>query len=430
MSAARALANLGAYSLQLTLLAVAGGLAARAMRLRAPGAMLAYWQALLAACLLLPALQPWRAVADGRGAVTWETTAGPAAGPGPHLSLAPALAIALAAGGLLRAGWLALGWRRLAHCRGRARLLDVLPECVADLPELLGVRARFYVSGEIDAPATFGHRHPAVLVPPAFLKMAPETQRAVAAHELLHVRRHDWAHAVVEETVRAALWFHPAVHWLLGRIRLCREQVVDLHVATRLADRRIYLEALLEVARGLVRARPVPAELMLREGHLKDRIELLLEEVDMSKTRIGLSLAASAAMLVLAAAAAAWSFPLHAVGPHDDAAAGGNTAGVGVAAGAEPAKRLPERKLVTKVNPVYPPEAKKDKIEGIVLLDVTIEKTGEVSKVSAVKGPEALREAAVAAVRQWRYEPSDVGPTRATITVRFMLAKDKVKDKQ
>jgi D-alanyl-D-alanine endopeptidase (penicillin-binding protein 7) len=245
----------------------------------------------------------------------------------------------------------------------------------------------------------------------------------VAAHELLHVRRHDWALSVAEETVRAALWFHPAVHWLLGRIRLCREQVVDRHVATRLADRRVYLEALLEVARGLVRARPVPAELMLREGHLKDRIELLLEEVDMSKRRIWLSLAASAVMLVAAAAAAAWSFPLRAVGPHDDATA------VGVAAGEPAAKRRPERKLVSKVNPVYPPEAKKDKIEGIVLLDVTIEKTGEVSSVSPVKGPEALREAAAAGVRQWRYEPSDVGPTRATITVRFTLAKDKVKDK-
>jgi TonB family protein len=427
MSAAQALANLGAYSLQLTLLALAGGLAARATRLRAPRAMLPYWQGLLAACLLLPALQPWRAGGDGHGAVTWETTAGPAAGPGSHVALAPALAIILAAGVLLRGGWLALGWRRLAHCRGRARPLDVLPEAMADLPERLGVRARFFVSGEIDAPATFGHRHPAVLFPPAFLKMAPEAQRAVAAHELLHVRRHDWALSVAEETVRAALWFHPAVHWLVGRIRLGREQVVDLQVAGPLADRRIYLEALLEVARGLVRARPLPAALMLREGHLKDRIELLLEEVHMSKRRIGLSLAACAVAVVASAAAAAWSFPLRAMGSRDEAAAVGTP---GVAAAVEPAaKRMPERKIVSKMNPAYPPEAKKDKIEGTVLLEITIEKTGEVSSVSAVKGPPALREAAATAVRQWRYEPSDLGPTRATITVRFTLDKSKGKDK-
>ena len=427
MSAAAALANVGAYSLQVAFLAVAGGVIARSMRLRLPGAMLAYWQGLLAACLVLPLVQPWRPVAT-RGTVLWEATAGTAAVAQRPSVLAPALATALAAGVLLRVGWLALGWRRLARCRARARPLVVLPDAVADLPECLGVRASFYVSAEVDAPAAFGLRRPTVLLPPAFLEMGPPAQRAVAAHELLHVCRRDWALAVVEEIVRAGLWFHPAVHWLLGRIRLCREQVVDRQVAGRLADRRVYLEALLEVARGLVRARPLPAALMLREAHLKDRIELLLEEVDMSKTRIGLSLAASAVALVAVAAGAAWSFPLHAVGPRDEAAAGGTPAGV--ATGAEPAaKRLPERKLVSKVNPTYPPEAKKDKIEGIVLLEITIEKTGEVSSVSPVKGPEALREAAATAVRQWRYEPSGVGPTRATITVRFILDKGKGKDK-
>jgi len=420
VSAAAVLANVGAYSLQVGLLAVAGALIARGMRLRAPGAMLAYWQGLLAAGLLLPVVQPWPPVAASPGVVSWQTTAGTAAASTSPLPLAAALATALVAGAFLRAGWLALGWRRLTRCRARAVPLDVLPAAVADLPERLGVRARFYVSDEVDAPAAFGLRRPAVLLPPAFLKMAPEVQRAVAAHELLHVQRRDWALAVAEEMVRAGLWFHPAVHWLLGRIRLCREQVVDREVASRLAGRRVYLEALLEVARGLVRTRPLPAALMLREGHLKDRIELLLEEVDMSKTRITLSLAASAVVLVTAAAVATWSFPIHSGTPAGES---------GPATGKHASKRGPERKLVSKVNPAYPAEAKKDKIEGIVLLDVTIEKTGEVSKVSVVKGPEALREAAAVAVRQWRYEPSDLGPTVATITVRFMLDKGKGADK-
>jgi TonB family protein len=259
-----------------------------------------------------------------------------------------------------------------------------------------------------------------VLLPPAFLEMAPEAQRAVAAHELLHVRRRDWALAAAEEAVRAALWFHPAVHWLLGRIRLCREQVVDRDVAGRLADRRVYLEALLEVARGLVRARPLPAALMLRERHLKDRIELLLEEVHMSSKRIAISMAASAVALMALVAMAAWSLPLHSVKPGDEATT--------AAAEKRAPKRGPERKIVSRVNPVYPAEAKKDKVEGTVLLDVTVEKSGEVSKVSVVKGPEALREASVAAVRQWRYEPAALGPTRMTITMRFMLDKSKDKD--
>jgi len=415
MTAAAALANVASYSLQVAVLATAGGLAARAMRLRAPGAMLAYWQGLLGLCLLLPVVQPWSSAAAGAGAVSWEITAVRSAASGARPALAPVLAAALVAGAILRLAWLGLGLRRLALCRARARPLAVLPAPLADLPERLGVRARFYVSVEVGAPATFGHRHPAVLLPPAFLDMAPEAQRAVAAHELLHVRRRDWSVAALEETVRAALWFHPAVHWLLGRIRLCREQVVDREVAGRLADRRVYLEALLEVARGLVRTRPLPAALMLREGHLKNRIELLLEEVNMSRTRIAASLTAATMALLASVAVAAWSFPLRSLRAGETPAAAGEK---------DAAKRKPERKIVSKVNPVYPAEAKKDKVEGIVILDVTVERSGEVSKVTAVKGPEALRDSAVTAVRQWRYEPSDLGATRMTITVRYVLDKD------
>jgi TonB family protein len=61
---------------------------------------------------------------------------------------------------------------------------------------------------------------------------------------------------------------------------------------------------------------------------------------------------------------------------------------------------------------------------------VKVEKSGDVSSVKAVKGPEALREAAVTAVRQWRYEPSDLSPALMTITIRFALAKDEDKTKQ
>jgi D-alanyl-D-alanine endopeptidase (penicillin-binding protein 7) len=405
MSLPAALANLGAYSFQIALLALSGALLARSMRLRAPRVMLAYWQGLLAICLLLPALQPWRSKATTPGGLSWVVTAGPTAAVGPGVDAVALAGGLLAAGTALRLAWLALGLRRLALLRGRARRMEPAPAVLDDLAARLGVRADFYVSAEVDAPATFGHGRPTVLLPGAFLALSPAAQRSVVAHELLHVRRRDWAATVAEELVRAALWFHPAVHWLLGRIRLCREQVVDREAAA-LGDRRAYLDALLEVARGLVRARPLPASLMLGEGHLKARIELLLEEVDMSKRKIAVCLSASVAALAVAAAAAVWSFPLVDAKP----------------------KPAAERTIVSKVNPTYPAEAKKDKIEGLVLLEVKIEKSGEVSSVKAVKGPEVLRDAAASAVRQWRYEPSDVGPTLATITVRFTLAKDKEKE--
>jgi beta-lactamase regulating signal transducer with metallopeptidase domain len=51
-----------------------------------------------------------------------------------------------------------------------------------------------------------------------------------------------------EEIVKAALWFHPAVLWLIARVRLAREEVVDELTVLATAQRRAYIEALLVFA--------------------------------------------------------------------------------------------------------------------------------------------------------------------------------------
>src|ERR1019366_7731548 len=64
VSAAHWLGNLAAWSAQAVALIAAGSVAAWAFQLRVPRIRLAYWQTLLAICLLLPAVEPWRRAAD------------------------------------------------------------------------------------------------------------------------------------------------------------------------------------------------------------------------------------------------------------------------------------------------------------------------------------------------------------------------------
>jgi len=82
--------------------------------------------------------------------------------------------------------------------------------------------------------------------------------------------------------------------------------------------------------------------------------------------------------------------------------------------------------LVSQVTPVYPPEAKQDRVQGTVQLEVIIDKEGHVAEVSVLGGPDALITAAVDAVRQWVYRPTLLNgePVRVqtTITVNFTLA--------
>jgi TonB family protein len=83
--------------------------------------------------------------------------------------------------------------------------------------------------------------------------------------------------------------------------------------------------------------------------------------------------------------------------------------------------------LISKVNPTYPEEARKKKITGIVRVEALIRKDGTIGEVKVLESPdESLSEAAVQAVRQWRYKPPvDAAGVphdiRYTVTIRFVL---------
>jgi len=61
--------------------------------------------------------------------------------------------------------------------------------------------------------------------------------------------------------------------------------------------------------------------------------------------------------------------------------------------------------ILQKVTPVYPPIAKAARVQGTVVLQATISKTGSIENLKVVSGPAMLQQAALDAVRQWRYRP-------------------------
>jgi TonB family protein len=92
-------------------------------------------------------------------------------------------------------------------------------------------------------------------------------------------------------------------------------------------------------------------------------------------------------------------------------------------------------KILKKVNPVYPKEAAREGIEGLVVIEATTDEQGDVvaAKVIPTKNPQPLLEAAaLAAVRQWKYEPflkdGKAVAVTFTVTMNFALDKEKKKD--
>src|SRR5277367_5526913 len=70
------------------------------------------------------------------------------------------------------------------------------------------------------------------------------------------------------------------------------------------------------------------------------------------------------------------------------------------------ARKLQIGELTNMVEPVYPPDARQARLEGTVKLHVVVAANGEVQSFRTVSGPESLAQAAMAAVREWRYRPT------------------------
>jgi periplasmic protein TonB len=85
-------------------------------------------------------------------------------------------------------------------------------------------------------------------------------------------------------------------------------------------------------------------------------------------------------------------------------------------------------RLVSSALPVYPAMARDAGIEGDVVIDTTIDKTGKVTATKVVSGPPMLRQAALEALRQWKYEPSKLNgepvPVQMIVMIKFHRQQD------
>ena len=91
-------------------------------------------------------------------------------------------------------------------------------------------------------------------------------------------------------------------------------------------------------------------------------------------------------------------------------------------------KDVTKPEVMTRVDPKYPEDAKKEKVQGEVVLDAIIGADGKVVSVTAAKSPDdRLSKAAIDAVKQWTFQPAKDAKGKAvqvksSITVKFRLS--------
>jgi bla regulator protein blaR1 len=169
------------------------------------------------------------------------------------------------------------------------------------LAQRMGVArpVRLLLSDRVESPVVVGWLRPAILTPvAAFAGFPAGYLEALLAHELAHIRRHDFPVNVLQRTAEALLFYHPALWWVSKQIRIERELCCDDLAVAASGDVLTYARALAE----LESLRPAHASLALAAngGSLVNRIRRLLAPSERDSHALpGLGAASIASLLIL-----------------------------------------------------------------------------------------------------------------------------------
>jgi beta-lactamase regulating signal transducer with metallopeptidase domain len=118
---------------------------------------------------------------------------------------------------------------------------------LGELRQRLGIlrTVKLLESARVAVPSVVGWLRPVILVPASvFSGLSPQQLEAVLAHELAHVRRHDYLINLLQTAVETLLFYHPAVWWASRQVRIERESCCDDLALAVCGDRVGYARAL------------------------------------------------------------------------------------------------------------------------------------------------------------------------------------------
>jgi TonB family protein len=257
-----------------------------------------------------------------------------------------------------------------------------------------------HISDEIRAPCTFAS---SILVPTEFVSWSPAARRAALAHEQAHVIHLDCYRLWLATLYCCAFWFNPVAWLVRRRLVLLAELTSDREALRCIENSTIYAKILVQLAAN---APPLEAAVaMSGRTHLAERINYILE-TNMISHRVSTARMVALTGASLTAAVLCISC---ASGPH-------------VLSQAED----PKVSWVSgaPLGQFYPAELRQQRIEGDVVLKLTVDRAGQVTDAAVVtERPEGagLGVAAVHAAQTFRFNNRLAEPVIKTINVKFKL---------
>ena len=303
-------------------------------------------------------------------------------------------------------------------------------------------KARLFVSKNVPSPMVVGIFKPIILIPESLMDKLRDSQiREILLHELSHIYHKDQITGILQRLVTALNWWNPLAYALSTSHSRAREEISDNYVLLQ-NDSKEYAECLINLAERTAFLKRLPVSVGLASPHipLKDRVKHILSKernMDTNLKKSTITVMVLAAFLVL----------LGIAGSRLTFATAKPEAPIEKADLILPdlkeqdqqnqeeekkqskKKNVKPPKLIKQVEPIYPEEAAKAGIEGVVTLEAKTDKYGRVIDVTVLNSVPELDQAAIDAVKQWVYEPMVInGKPRGIIfisTYRFSLKNER-----
>jgi TonB family protein len=295
------------------------------------------------------------------------------------------------------------------------------------------LNTRVFASSKAPYPMAVGIFKPIILIPERLLNKLKDSEiQGILLHELSHILHKDQLTGILQRLITALNWWNPLSHVLSKALSRAREEISDNHVLLQ-NDSKEYAECLINLVEKASFSRWLPVSAGMASPHipLTERIKHILSKERIMDTKLKKSnvvVIALAAFLVVGGIAGS---RLTFARSEQQTRTESKDLVLPVLQEKEKTAQTEEKKkskdkdvkppkLIKKVDPAYPDEAKEAELEGIVTVEATTDKKGNVKAIKIIKGEhDILNKAAMEAVKQWKYEPMLINgiPYGVTLTV-------------
>jgi len=170
---------------------------------------------------------------------------------------------------------------------------------------------RLLESAAVEVPSVIGSLRPVILLPASTLTgLTPAQIEMILAHELAHIRRHDFLVNLLQALVETLMFYHPAVWWMSRRVRIERENCCDDMAVAVCGNPIQYARALTRLEE--LRSASMTVVVAANGGSLIDRIRRIATTRAESTGSSSRWAAAVAALTIVALALAVPSLPVFA----------------------------------------------------------------------------------------------------------------------